>query len=247
MTVACAKPSWARSGQVRKYVLMAKIPTLKRKSLGQEVTLILRRMIQEGELKAGERLVEERLAEQLGLSRTPVREALHRLEQEALLLKRPRGGYEVRQLTIDEVEEVAGVRGILAAYAAERAATRITPQTLQELALNMEEFEQAFKQGDEETLVESNTEFHAIILRASESPILNRLLGELQGEVERVSRAAVSNIAAGEWTVIDHQAIYQAIKDGDGKKAAMLAKSHVAKSAQHLIAQLLARDNEETE
>ena len=223
---------------------MAKIPTLKRKSLGQEVTLVLRRMIQEGELRAGERLVEERLAEQLGLSRTPVREALHRLEQEALLLKRPRGGYEVRHLTADEVEEVGGVRAVLAAYAAERAAQRIDPHALDELARNIQDFEQAYKQGDEERLVELNTEFHAIILETAESPILKRLLGELQGEVERVSRAAASNIKAGQWTIDDHQAIFEAIKNGDGKKAARLAKGHISKSAGHLIEQLAARNHD---
>lgn len=220
---------------------MAKIPTLKRRSLGQEVTLVLRRMIQEGELSAGERLVEERLAEQLGLSRTPVREALHRLEQEALLLKRPRGGYEVRHLTTDEVEEVAGVRGVLAAYAAERAAIRITPQILEDLQENLRAFEEAFLSGDEESLVELNTAFHALILETAESPILKRLLGELQGEVERVSRAAASNIKAGQWTLDDHRAIYQAIKKGEGDKAASLAKSHISKSAEHLIEQLAAR------
>ena len=209
--------------------------------------MVLRRMIQEGELKAGERLVEERLAEQLGLSRTPVREALHRLEQEALLLKRPRGGYEVRHLTTDEVEEVGGVRGVLAAYAAERAAIKAGPQTLADLEENMRAFEDAFHAGDEERLVELNTEFHAIILESAESPILKRLLGELQGEVERVSRAAASNINAGKWSVDDHKAIYEAIKRQDGSQAAKLSKSHIQKSAEHLIEQLAVRNDEGAE
>jgi DNA-binding GntR family transcriptional regulator len=81
--------------------------------LGQEVTLMLRRMIVHGELKPNERLVEERLAAQLGISRTPLREALHRLEQKRLLSKRDRGGYVVRPLSYQEVEEAVDVRAFL--------------------------------------------------------------------------------------------------------------------------------------
>jgi DNA-binding GntR family transcriptional regulator len=156
---------------------MAKIPTLKRRSLGQEVTIVLRQMVQRGELAPGERLVEERLAEQLGLSRTPVREALHRLEQEGLLLKRPRGGYEVRNLTIEEVEEVAGVRAVLAAYAAERAAGRISPEELILLEQNIKDFGQAIEANDEDTLLDLNSDFHSRILQASASPLAEPAFG----------------------------------------------------------------------
>lgn len=226
---------------------MAKIPSLKRRSLGQEVTIVLRRMVQRGELAPGERLVEERLAEQLGLSRTPVREALHRLEQEGLLLKRPRGGYEVRNLTIEDVEEVAGVRAVLAAYAAERAASRISPDELAQLSQNLLEFNQAIQTNDEDTLLELNSAFHAMILNAAASPLLDRLLGELHGEVERVSRAASSNMPAGLWSLKDHQALFKALKDGDPEQAAQLAKQHVHKGAQHFIEQLSARTNSGSE
>jgi DNA-binding GntR family transcriptional regulator len=223
---------------------MAKIPTLKRRSLGQEVTIVLRQMVQRGELAPGERLVEERLAEQLGLSRTPVREALHRLEQEGLLLKRPRGGYEVRNLTIEEVEEVAGVRAVLAAYAAERAAGRISPEELILLEQNIKDFGQAIEANDEDTLLDLNSDFHSRILQASASPLLNRLLGELHGEVERVSRAAASNMPAGIWSLEDHQALFEALKNRDGAKAAQIAKRHVRHGADHLITQLAARGQE---
>jgi DNA-binding GntR family transcriptional regulator len=221
---------------------MAKIPTLKRRSLGQEVTLVLRRMVQRGELAPGERLVEERLAEQLGLSRTPVREALHRLEQESLLLKRPRGGYEVRHLTVEEVEEVSGVRAVLSAYAAERAATRISRKELAELRVNLDEFAKAIESNDENTLLELNNEFHARILATSASPLLARLLGELHGELERVSRAAMSNMPAGVWSLDDHKHLVDALQRQDAVKAAQVAMEHVKKGARHLMEQLAARE-----
>lgn len=223
---------------------MAKIPTLKRRSLGQEVTIVLRQMVQRGELAPGERLVEERLAEQLGLSRTPVREALHRLEQEGLLLKRPRGGYEVRNLTIEEVEEVAGVRAVLAAYAAERAAKRISSDDLSQLEQNLKDFDKAIQANDEDTLLELNSAFHSLILQAAASPLLNRLLGELHGEVERVSRAAASNMPAGVWSLDDHQALFDSLKNRDSGQAGQIAKRHVHRGAEHLIEQLSARGQE---
>ena len=95
---------------------MASELKIERRPLGEQVTSLVRRMIQEGELTPGVRLVEEHLAAVIGTSRTPIREALHRLEQEKLVMRRKQGGYQVRPLSAREVEETAGVRAVLESY-----------------------------------------------------------------------------------------------------------------------------------
>lgn len=211
---------------------------LKRRPLGQEAFLLLRRMIMHGEFGDGERLVEERLAERLGLSRTPVREALHRLEQEGLLLKRPRGGYEVRPLTPGEVEDALGVRGVLEAYAGELAARRIPPKLLKEMERNLENFEEALARSDEKRLVELNTRFHELLYQAADSKLLYRLLSELQDEVERISHLIISNMAAGQWSTADHRELLEALRVGDAKRARRAAQDHVQRGAKWLVSHL---------
>ena len=217
-------------------------PNLRRRPLGQEATDLIRRLILRGDLASGERLVEERLGELLGLSRTPIREALHRLEQEALLIKRPRGGYEVRPLTAAEVEEAMGVRGVLEAYAAELAARRATPKVMRELDRCLEQFEEALARGDEERLLELNVRFHDLLYQAADSQLLERLLGELKDELERISRVMMSNMPAGHWSAEEHRAVVLAIKAHDPDTAARLAKEHVERGGRWLISHLSSQD-----
>jgi DNA-binding GntR family transcriptional regulator len=211
---------------------------LTRRHLGQEAFSLLRRMITEGELVIGERLVEERLAERLGLSRTPVREALHRLEQEGLLLKRPRGGYEVSPLTPEEVADALGVRGVLEAYAAELAAKRVTAKQLKDMERNLAQFEEALAKMDEKRLVELNVRFHELLYQAAASKLLYRILSELQDEVERISHLIMSNMAAGAWSAGDHRALVEALAAGDVKAARKAALAHVQRGADWLVSRL---------
>ncbi len=217
-------------------VMSEPLPNLKRRPLGQEVHAILRRMIQRGELAPGERLVEERLAGQLGLSRTPVREALLRLAQEGLLTRHSRGGYEVRPLTREEVEEAIGVRAVLESYAAELAARRVGPEGLAEIGENLADFQKALDARDEEWLLQLNSDFHDLVYRAAASKLLYRLLSELQDEVERISRVLMSNMPAGEWSIKDHQELLDALGAHDPARAAELSRRHVLRAADHLLA-----------
>ncbi|RJX36592.1 MAG: GntR family transcriptional regulator [Desulfarculus sp.] len=210
----------------------------KRRSLGQEVTQHLKRLVVAGEIKPGHRLVEERLARDLGISRTPVREALHRLEQEGLLTKRTRGGYLVRPLTAQEVEDALGVRAALEGYAAELAARRALAPVLARLEANVGDFERAVAQRDEKALISLNSQFHLLLYQAAGSPLLTRMLGELQEIVERISRAIYSNMDAGLWSTDDHRRMIEAIRAGRAGQAAELARRHVAHGAQWIISRM---------
>lgn len=211
---------------------------LSRRNLGQQVTDLLRRMVVEGRLRVGQRLVEQRLAESLGISRTPVREALHRLAQEELLSKRSRGGYVVRPLTPEEVEDAEGLRACLEAYAAERAARSCPAELLAELERNLDQFEQALDEGQEDRLVQLNSRFHHLLHQAAQSKLLSRQLGELEVTVERISRALISNMAAGSWSCDEHRAIFMAIQEHEPELAAKLAREHVAHGGVWIVSRM---------
>ena len=211
---------------------------LTRRNLGQQVTDLVRKLVVSGKLKIGQRLVEQRLAEGLGISRTPVREALHRLAQEELLSKRTRGGYVVRPLTPEEVEDAEGLRAVLEAYAAQRAAQRRDPEIIRDIENNLDAFDQALLERDERKLIELNSEFHHLLHQAARSKLLSRQLGDLETTVERISRALISNMSAGEWSCDEHRAILQAIKEGDPEQAAEIAREHVSRGGLWIVSRM---------
>ena len=215
-------------------------PRVARRSLGSEVTRVLRRMLIEGRFPPGERLVEEALAREMGASRTPLREALHRLEQEGLLARRPRGGYELKPLDPAEVEEAVESRSLLESYAASLAARRATEQVLAGLERNIAQFEAAHRRQDPAALAALNAEFHAMLARAAGSRLLIRLLEVLEGMVERISRESATGMEAGCWSLDEHREILAALRARDPEAAARAAAGHVRRGGRHILERLAA-------
>jgi DNA-binding GntR family transcriptional regulator len=213
-------------------------PRVARLSLGGEVTRVLRRMLIEGRFSPGERLVEESLAKEMGASRTPLREALHRLEQEGLLARRPRGGYELKPLDPAEVEEAVETRGLLESYAASLAARRATDEALDELARNIAEFARAHQRRDAAALAALNAEFHALLAQAAGSRLLIRLLEVLEGLVERISRESATGMEAGCWSLDEHREILAALRARNPEAAARAAAGHVRRGGRHILDRL---------
>ena len=215
-------------------------PRVARRSLGSEVTRVLRRMLIEGRFPPGERLVEESLAKEMGASRTPLREALHRLEQEGLLARRPRGGYVLKPLDPAEVEEAVESRSLLESYAASLAARRATEQVLAGLERNIAQFEAAHRRQDPAALAALNAEFHAMLARAAGSRLLIRLLEVLEGMVERISRESATGMEAGCWSLDEHRAILAALRAAEAEAAARAAAGHVRRGGRHILERLAA-------
>lgn len=200
---------------------------IERRPLGEQVTGILRRMIVEGRLEPGMRLVEEQLAEQIGTSRTPIREALHRLEQEKLVERRAKGGYRVRPLTVREVEEVTGVRAALESYAVELAARRLGPEQVRELEENVAAFARALEAGDRKALVKLNTEFHQMLYRAAGSELLSRMIEGLAEVLYRFRVSLLADPQAAARSLRDHRRLLAALKAGRGQEAARICREHL--------------------
>ena len=206
-------------------------------SLGQEATNMLRRMLLDGRFDDGERLVEDRIANELGISRTPLREALHRLAQEGLLEKRRAGGYSLRKLNGTEVEDAVHVRSMLESHAAALAASRATAQQKRQLRNNLEQFSAANSAKDMPRLVELNADFHTQLREAAHSPLLAQLLLELDGVVERMLRRMVTSTEA-DWSDRDHLKIMDALEAGDPQKAAQAMREHVDHGRDKIMEQL---------
>src|SRR4030043_2405293 len=122
----------------------------KKKTLREEVYESLRKSILHGKLNPGQHLIEEQLSNQVGISRTPVREAFHKLEKDELVTRLPKGGFAVREFTKDDVEEIFGIRGALESYAAYLATLHMTPDKISTLEKKLKESEEALGKGDDE-------------------------------------------------------------------------------------------------
>ena len=139
----------------------------------------LREAILKGELKPGERLMELQLAAKLGVSRTPIREAIRMLEQEGLAVTIPRKGAEVAKMTEKDMEDVLQIRDALDELAASIACEQMTKEQLDTLTETMHEFEESTKSKDLKKIAAADVQFHDIIYQATGNPKLVNMLNNL--------------------------------------------------------------------
>ncbi|MEJ2286223.1 MAG: GntR family transcriptional regulator, partial [Desulfobacterales bacterium] len=156
-----------------------------RKSLGQHVFDNLKQAIIRGNITPGEWLVESHIAQMLGISRTPVREAIHKLERERLIERQPRGGFTVLGLNREDIEETFGIRGVLEGYAARLATQKHHSRELIELEQKVEEFQVCLSKKQMDSLPVINTEFHDLLYALSKSPRLIHMISGLRDQIFR--------------------------------------------------------------
>jgi DNA-binding GntR family transcriptional regulator len=192
----------------------------------------LRALILTGEYGPDERLVEEQLAERLGVSRTPVRQALTMLEAEGLVEIAPNRGATVCSFSIEDVWDIYDLRAVLEGHAARRAAGKITPGELaimRELTGEMEGLAGRFEDHEEEirTLVGLNQEFHGIIVEASRNRRLHRLINRTV-EIPLMFKAFFwytphERVISNHY----HRQILEALEKGDADRAEIIMREHV--------------------
>lgn len=187
----------------------------------------LRQAILRGDLKPGERLMEISLANKLGVSRTPVREAIHKLEQEGLVLMIPRRGAEVAQITEKSLRDVLEVRGALEELAVRLACERMTGQALGELNRAAERFEKTLGNSDITAVAEADVAFHDVIYMATDNQRLIALLNNLR---EQMYRYRVEYLKRGEChaqLLSEHQEIIEAITNKEVERAVEVTCRHI--------------------
>lgn len=186
----------------------------------------LRRRIVTGELPPGSRLVEDRLALQLGVSRNPVRESLQVLAGEGFVELLPRRGAVVARVTAEQAEELFDVRMALESLAARLAARRRDPAALARLRDVLVRAREATEQGELDRLAACNTEFHQQVVAAGSNAYLSLLVAPMARRVQWVFRTSAADRGPHSWT--EHEALLRAIEAGDEEHALALASAHVA-------------------
>lgn len=198
----------------------------------------LRKAILTGELKPGERLMEIHLANQLGVSRTPVREAIHKLEQEGLVIMIPRRGAEVAQITEKSLKDVLEVRRALDALCAELACDRITEEGKRQLQKACNEFEKATVTGDATTIAQADVALHDIIVAATGNTRLIQLVNNLSEQMYRYRFEYIKDENKHNHLVKEHRMIYDSIVRHDKEGAAKAAKLHIDNQEKSIIRQI---------
>lgn len=204
----------------------------------------LRRSILTGELKPGERLMEIHLADKLGVSRTPIREAIRKLELEGLVTMIPRRGAEVAQITEKHLRDVLEVRRALDALAVELACERITEEELESLKDACEHFKQETKPGNANRLARADVAFHDIILKASGNERLVQMISNLSQQMYRYRLEYVKDETSYERLISEHAAIYEAIRDRNGRAGAEAIKNHIDNQEKAVIRRIAKRTKE---
>ena len=192
----------------------------------------LRQAILRGELKPGERLMEIQLANKLGVSRTPIREAIRMLEQEGLAVTIPRKGAEVAKMTEKDMEDVLQIRLSLEALAVRLSCENITPAALQELKVAMEDFEEKTKSSPFVERAKADVKFHEILYKASNNPKLQQLLSNLREQMYRYRVEYLKDDGIYPRLIEEHQKMYDALKAKDQELAVSYVEKHLHNQAE---------------
>ena len=195
----------------------------------------LRQAILKGELKPGERLLEIALAERLGVSRTPVREAMRKLEQEGLVVMIPRRGAQVASITEKDLNDVLEVRIALENVAIEKARKLITEDELGRLWVAAKEFEKTKAEGNLVRLAETDVAFHEIIYQASDNKRLNQVLNNLREQMYRYRVEYLKEEQTRNLLVSEHEELVKAIREGDVQKAQDISFHHLENQRKAII------------
>lgn len=198
----------------------------------------LRQAILTGELKPGERLMEIHLANKLGVSRTPIREAIRRLELEGLVTMIPRRGAEVAQITEKSLKDVLEVRRALDALSVELACDRISSEELMALAVACDTFESATKTRDPKKIAQADVALHDIIVKATANSRLVQLVNNLSEQMYRYRFEYIKDESTHEQLVKEHRVLYESIRSKDKETAARTAKLHIDNQESSIMKQL---------
>lgn len=196
----------------------------------------LRDAILTGKLVPGERLMENQLAEKLGVSRTPVREALRMLELENLVELVPRKGAQVLDMSEKDIVNILEVRSALEGLATSVACKKMTKEDLQQLKNTEVDFEKAVAENDVERFVDIDEDFHDMIFAATENDKLIYIFRNLRIQLYRYRMAhAKSNETSMSTIVAHHRSIIRAIENRDAEEGAAIAQSHIKYQTESIL------------
>jgi len=204
-------------------------------TIRNKVFSYVRDRILSGEIAPGERLVETKIASEIGTSRTPIREAFHTLEREGLIDSIPRVGYVVRPISKEEVEEICAIRLVIEALAVRWALQKAHKKLIKDLKKNMSRAEQLLEKKQYSDFVEVDAAFHEVIARCSGSDRLLELAQTLRRHMLRYRAKSIFSADTVVKAIVGHKAILAAIEDGNADAVEQAIKVHLDESKESCI------------
>lgn len=195
----------------------------------------LRQAILKGELEPGERLMEIQLAERLGVSRTPIREAIRKLELEGLVLMIPRRGAEVAEITEKSMRDVLEVRRALEVLAVSLSCDRISGEQIEALKEVAEEFDRSLTSDDVTRTAEADVHFHDIIYRSTDNQRLIQLLSNLGEQMYRYRVEYLKHREFHPQISREHKELISYLEAGQKGQAEEKIAVHIDKQAQAVL------------
>lgn len=187
----------------------------------------LKMQILTGKITPGMRMMEVELAESMGVSRTPIREAIKKLEQEGLVTVEPRKGAYASQISVKDMVDILEVRQDMEGLAAHMAAYRMTPKQMKELESISVGYNKAVEEGNMADMIKYDTDFHNLIVESCNNSILTMMINQLQELLLRFRYVYYDNIKRAEKMPSEHSMIMEAIKDGRSDAARASAEMHI--------------------
>lgn len=212
-------------------------------NLTQRAYKAIRDEILKGKLNGQQRLTEGFFAERLGVSKSPIREALNRLEAEGLITIEPRRGASVINLSVEDVEEIYELREILEAAAVRHVVA--DQRTCARLHAALEAAQEGLRQEDKVAYILADADFHRTIAQANTNSRLRRILENMHGQM-LVLRHQTFELSSNR-SVLEHEEILNALEKGDKERASQLMTQHVQSVRQKLLAHLKTRQNAEAQ
>jgi len=214
-----------------------------RRVLREEIKEYLIDAILRGQLRPGDRIIETRIAQDLGVSQTPVREALRDLELLGFVTSEPFRGTRVRAFTHEELVQIYPIRAAIEGVAARAAATRITTEQLLALEEQIDRMREASELGDEATAIEADIAFHRIIVEASGNRLLEQFWTSLSLATTTfltfsIHRRAIEGLAAR------HEPILEALRARDPDRAEAAMRRHIEEPGRWVYEALSREDPE---
>lgn len=198
----------------------------------------LRQAILTGELKPGERLMEIHLANKLGVSRTPIREAIRQLELEGLVIMVPRKGAQVASITEKSMSDVLEVRLALDKLAVELASKRISYEQKEELHQALVDFENMVSSGNASEIAKADVAFHDKIFEATGNMRLGQMVNNLAEQMYRYRFEYIKEESGHLRLIEEHKAIYEAIISGNVEAATKAISTHIKNQEESILQQI---------
>jgi DNA-binding GntR family transcriptional regulator len=171
----------------------------------------------------------------LGISRTPVREAIHKLERERLIERQPRGGFTVLGLNRADIEETFGIRSVLEGYAARLATVKHQPRELKALEKKIEQYTHCLEKKQVNSLAEINTEFHQLLYDLSKSPQLIHIINGLRDQIFRFRQMILKNDKFAIISNQDHIQMIKFMRKRDADQVEILVREHILRGRDAIL------------